>query len=474
MKIKYLLGVLLFIIVFLTSNLFFHVYAFNLGINGYHKLNYDHKDGVSSNDTIIVYGAEGEFIYSTDNGINWKQSYCGAVSIEIYDCEIFRNEIIFLDNFGLRKGKIGKNLWSDIKIPNLPFSTSFKQLYNDNNERLIGITTDAKLYIIEDIYSEKHQEIIISKNNFINPKLIYSENNYIILDQYSIYWSNDLKEWNKKEFNSLNYTITDYEEFNGFSYLSTTKEIIKLDNNFEILTKFDIDSKKNNIGFIKENNKLFIVDDNPFVQAKDSIYLNEIKENDTIIPQMFYMFINKVLGFQRYNVKSLLKIKDEYLILGSSKLLISMKKGSYKIKSILARSVLQNASSGQRLKFETKLKGVVISSNYQPFITHDGGATFFKFGDIGSTPIVNPNFETKGDTIIYFLQTNNFGAFLFSEDFGLTYKKYEFEGFIKGSCKLIILNNGYLLCNNIDETVGLFTKIYKFDKNFKPDSIREF
>ncbi len=439
-------------------------------INGYHKLDYDHKNGVCSNDTIILYGNEGEFIYSINNGLNWKQSYSGNSS-EMNDCEIFRNQIVFLDNYGFKVGELGNNSWKNFNITGLPLNTKFTKLFNDNNERLVGITSDAKLYIFSDLNSDKYDIFNIANNNLISPKIIFSENNYLIIDQYSIYWSNDLINWSKREFNTLNYELLDYIEFNDYKYLITKNEVLKLNNSFEIISKIDLDIKKDNIGFLKLKNNLLIINNIPFIKEMDTVYCNKILENDNIEPFNVYFFLNNLISIQRYNIASILKTKDSYLLVGSKKLIINLKEDEFELKSIMPNNILTDSQSGQRLKFVTEDKGIIIGNTFQMFITRDGGATFLKFGDIGSTSIVNPNFETKGDTIIYFIQIKDKGVFLFSEDFGLTYKKYEFDGFISSSCKLIIMNNGYLLCNNIDETVGLFTKIYKFNSNFEPDSI---
>lgn len=331
----------------------FLLISYNLNsqfLDGYFILDYEHKGGAYSNDTLVIYGDQGQFIYTLNNGSNWQQSFSGVYT-QFLDCEIYRNELIFINNFGLLKGKVIDNKMKTFNINNLPSNSKVIKLFNENNKRLICLTSNGEVIILDDIYTQNNEVYKVKDNSFINPKIFYSEPYYLILDSNSIFYSTNLKDWNKNSF-ELNNNLLDCKKINGVNYLITKNEVLNFDENFNLI--FKTNSEREISGLINYKDQILLLNSLPFVNDKDSLFFSTISGTNQIVNSNHFLDINKFISIGTYKINDLLIMEDEIFLFGTKKIIISLKNENFEIKSIMPFDLKRNVDAGQSLKFETE------------------------------------------------------------------------------------------------------------------------
>jgi len=437
-------------------------------LDGYYILDYEHKGGTFSNDTIVIYGDQGQFIYSLNNGANWQQSFIGAYT-QFLDCEIYRNELIFINNFGLLKGKVIDNKMKTFNINNLPSNSKVIKLFNENNKRLICLTSNGEVIILDDIYTQNNEVYKVKDNSFINPKIFYSEPYYLILDSNSLFYSTNLKDWKENKIDIITKNeFLDYEKINEINYIITKNEVLKLDATFNLISK--IDSERELSGIMNYNEQVLLVNNLPFINDKDTLFLSSINEKNQIITSNHFLDINKFLLINNYKINTLIKLKNEILLVGPKKLVISLKNDNFVIKSIMPFELNRNFGAGISLKFVSEEKGIIKSINNQLFTTIDGGATWSKFGNFGKTSVVNAVFEIKEDTILYYLPNFKENDILISNDFGKTFNSFGIDFIGTGAKKIDFTGDGFYICDYRGDVFGTFMSIVKYNMNATLDS----
>ncbi|MFY8161613.1 MAG: hypothetical protein ACOVNU_09815, partial [Candidatus Kapaibacteriota bacterium] len=423
---------------------------------GYYAINGNYLGGNVIGDTVFVYGNNGYFIYSVNEGENWLDSFSGGVK-DIAKIITFQENIVVLqDDYIKYKHQLKSNNWQNIALNTKLKSENndIVDIFNSNNQELIILTKSGEIYSSNKIsgtftlkYQIKDFDTIVKsgKINLIEDKFIISSGSTFFV------FDNQFNLIVKITLDCKDCIIENIKSYNVDEYIiNSNNTIYFLDNEFNILRQFNFQQKI--IGLITNTNEIKVFEQdsnnywNPFKLY--TIVNNELKNYNYAFDR------NKISNSEYVKVNTVIDTKFP-LIVGDNKLLINTDKKTenyYQLSSYIGSSFRTQIYGGSNtLQLNNNNVVCVLDQFSRPFLSIDNGATWTIPNNYKtSSYISDAAFRIYNDTLLFCKNDPiDRESIVISYDGGITIKKY-YSLYVQNEILDIdrVGNDYYLIQNN--------------------------